>query len=75
MVLDYPYPKDNILCYFCSYNVVEIEVDFVLQCPLHSSINTKFQFITLNLMFNVTYYLELCNAIVVLCISFFTNHD
>jgi hypothetical protein len=58
-----PIFKDNILCYFCSYNVVEIEqLECPLKCPLHSSIKTKFQIITLKLMFNVTYYLELRNA-------------
>ena len=29
---------------------------------------------TLNMTFIVTYYLELCNAITLLCILFFANH-
>ena len=38
-----PMPRENRLCHFCSYNVVENEAQFVLECPLFNSIRDKFQ--------------------------------
>jgi len=38
-----PISRDKRLCNFCSYNVVENEAHFVLECPLYSSIRDKFQ--------------------------------
>ena len=38
-----PISRDNRLCHFCSYNVVENEAHFVLECPLYNSIRDKFQ--------------------------------
>ena len=35
--------RDNRLCHFCSYNVVENETHYVLECPLYNSIRDKFQ--------------------------------
>ena len=36
------FSRDNRLCHFYSYNVVENEVDFVLECPLYNPIRDKF---------------------------------
>ena len=36
--------EDNKLCHFCSYNGIEIEGHFVLECPLYNSIKDKFPF-------------------------------
>ena len=34
--------EDNNVCHFCSYNVIEFEGHFVLECPLYDSIRDKF---------------------------------
>ena len=38
-----PVSRDNRLCHSCSYNVVENEACFMLECPLNNSIRDKFQ--------------------------------
>ena len=38
-----PISRENKLCHFCSYNIVESEAHFVLECPLYDSIRGKFQ--------------------------------
>ena len=38
-----PISRDDRLCHFSSYDVVENEADFVLECPLYNSIIDKFQ--------------------------------
>ena len=38
-----PIARDNRLCHFCSYDIVENEAHFVLECPLYNSIRDKFQ--------------------------------
>jgi hypothetical protein len=30
-----PVSRDTKLCHFCSYNAIEIEAHFVLECPLY----------------------------------------
>ena len=35
--------RDNKLCHFCSYNIVENEANFVLKYPLYNFIRDKFQ--------------------------------
>ena len=36
-----PISRDNILCRFCSYNEVDIEAHFVLECSLYNPIGDK----------------------------------
>ena len=35
-------PRDSILCHFCSYNIDENLVDFVLECSFYNSIRERF---------------------------------
>jgi hypothetical protein len=37
-----PVSRDTRLCHFCSYNVIENEAYFVLECPLYNPIRDKF---------------------------------
>ena len=37
-----PISRDKRLCHFCSYNAVENEAYFVLECPLHNPIRDQF---------------------------------
>ena len=37
-----PISRDTILCHFCSYNGIENEAHFVLECPLYNRIRNKF---------------------------------
>ena len=39
MCLTIPNPRDNIICCFCSHNVVESETCLVSDCPLYFSVN------------------------------------
>jgi hypothetical protein len=37
-----PISRDTGLCHFCSYNTVENEAHYVLECPLYDPIRDKF---------------------------------
>ena len=37
-----PISRDTGLCHFCSYNIVESEAHYVLECPLYDPIRDKF---------------------------------
>ena len=41
--LTIPFSRDNRVCHFFSYNVVENEAYFVFGCHLYNSITSKFQ--------------------------------
>jgi hypothetical protein len=43
--LTIPISRDNRLCHCFSYNIVENETHFVLECPLYNPISDKFQYL------------------------------
>ena len=57
--MTYPISRDTRLCHFCSYNAVENEAHFMLECPIYNPIKDKFPSLfknvvlgNLNLSFN-----------------------
>ena len=42
-----PISRDNRLCHFCSHNVVETQVHFVLECPYVTPLGISSSHITL----------------------------
>lgn len=45
-----PIARDNILCHFCSYNIiVQTESHFVLKCPLHNFSRERIASLFLNM--------------------------
>ena len=55
-----PIFRDTSLCHFCSYNVVENEAHFVLECPLYKLIRVNFSTLFDNVVLgSLKYFIQL----------------